>query len=203
MQNKGKLFEQDFKKSLEENNNLWIYRPSDFGGGTAGRFTNHSLCDYIIFDKSVGKIYFFELKSSQGTSISCPSIQAISSVVEAQKTLDDIQVKEDKKQAVRAYKELVRKANAHDIKLHQIKSLYDIQTKENIYDNMCALFVLNFRTYNKTYAISATNLLLALKETNKASINIKDCQEYGGIEIMQSQIGKSQRWHYNLKEIIK
>lgn len=203
MQNKGKLFEQDFKKSLEDSpKDLWVHRPSDFGGGQSSRFTNHSLCDYEVFDKEKGILYFFELKSKQNTSFSCPPAQAHYRLVEQQKIIDELQVKEDKKAAQKTYKELLKAANQHDIKYHQIQSLLNIQ-KNNSYNNMSAYFILNFRKYNKTFAITPEDLCIALLETKKSSINLEDVQKYKGIEIPQEQIGRSQKFLYDIEGIIK
>lgn len=200
--NKGKEFEQDFKKSLGSCGwDLWIYRPSDFGGGQASRFTNHSLCDYIVFSKDSGRLFFLELKSTQGTSFSCPSAKDHNRLVAEQKLIDDIESKEEKKEAVRALKELRKQLNTHDIKYHQIEDLLEIEHNDTC-NNMVPYFVLNFRKYDRTFLIKPTDLCLALIETKKSSINLADAEKYGK-ELQQERIRKTQHFAYNAGEFIK
>ena len=195
--NKGKDFEQDFKKSLEFYKDIWIYRPSDFGGGQATRFTNHSLCDYIMFDYTNGELYFFECKSTQSSSFSCPSHKQFLELLERQKEVDECLTKEDKKAAQKALKELTKKMNAHDIKYHQIKSLYE--TSQVAPDKMKCYFVLNFRDYdNKTFFIKPKDLINSLIKTKKSSINMIDVLESDGIEIPQSQIRNTKHFFYDV-----
>ena len=70
-QNKGKIFESDFKKSVPET--CWVYRLRDnaasFADGSKTRFTSKNICDFIMFDDISQTLFLFELKSTQGTSI--------------------------------------------------------------------------------------------------------------------------------------
>lgn len=69
--NAGKMFEEDFKKSVPKD--CWVYR---FKDGTANfngtknenvRFQAHNICDFqVMTDKC---LYLLELKSHAGTSI--------------------------------------------------------------------------------------------------------------------------------------
>lgn len=201
MQNKGKIFEQDFKKSLEQNNNLWVYRPSDFGGGQASRFTNPSLCDYMVFDKASGHLYLFELKSTQNTSISAPPLRAHNAIVEMQKAISDIQVKEDKKTAQKAYKELLRKANTHNIKYHQITALSQIENIDNTHGNIHTYFIINFRKYDRTFMITPSTLINILKDNNKSSVNIKDLEDHQAIELQEEKIRETQHFTYDIRKV--
>lgn len=65
--NIGKVFEDNFKKSIPEN--VWCYRPPDaaqsFDMSSKLRFSQHSPCDYILFNGN--KLFFFELKTFDGS----------------------------------------------------------------------------------------------------------------------------------------
>lgn len=73
MANPGKMFEEDFIKSVPDQ--IFHYRLRDsagtWQGGENTRFTPCNICDFIIFDRS--KLYLLELKSHKGKSlpISC------------------------------------------------------------------------------------------------------------------------------------
>lgn len=72
--NSGKVFEQDFRKSLNlENPDLFFYRfkdsPASFGNHDNQfiRFTNNNICDNMIFYK--GYLFLNELKMHKGKSL--------------------------------------------------------------------------------------------------------------------------------------
>ena len=69
--NQGKLFEQDFQKSIPPT--CWIYRlrdnASSFANGSATRFTSINICDYILFDDISKTLFLIECKSTQGTAV--------------------------------------------------------------------------------------------------------------------------------------
>ena len=195
--NEGKKFEQDFKRSLDECSNLWVHRPSDFGGGQSGRFTNSSLCDFVVFDDDKPSLYLLELKSVQGKSISCPSYSLMNTIHDLQndiktKTTDDI------KAAKELLKQYIKKANGYDIKYHQIKDLYEIECKN--YTHIYAYFVINFRSYDITYYCTPSTLLYILKKTGKSSININDFVSNNVMQMSQST--RKTRKEYNVKEIL-
>lgn len=77
MRNEGKLFEQDFAKSVPPT--AYIYRLKDnaasFSGGDNVRFTSHNMCDYFMFDDISRTLYCLELKSCKSTSISYSMIR--------------------------------------------------------------------------------------------------------------------------------
>lgn len=70
--NIGKRFEISWKSSCPDY--LFIYRPPDaaqsFDMSSKLRFSQHSLCDFIMFDGSKNTLWTVELKSVAGTSIS-------------------------------------------------------------------------------------------------------------------------------------
>lgn len=68
MKNQGKVFEENFRKSLDLNNpDLFYYRfkdsPASFGNqnNQVIRFTSNNICDNMIFYK--GHLFLNELKS--------------------------------------------------------------------------------------------------------------------------------------------
>lgn len=68
MKNQGKVFEENFRKSLNlDNPDLFYYRfkdsPASFGNQNNDfvRFTNNNICDNMIFYK--GNLFLNELKS--------------------------------------------------------------------------------------------------------------------------------------------
>lgn len=69
--NQGKLFEQDFQKSVPPT--CWTYRlrdnASSFANGSATRFTSSNICDYILFDDISKTLFLIECKSTQGSSV--------------------------------------------------------------------------------------------------------------------------------------
>ena len=77
--NEGKRFEQNWKSSVEELDDLWIYRLKDnaasFSDGSNTRFASHNMCDYIMFDDYTRTLYCTELKSTKGTSVSLSMIR--------------------------------------------------------------------------------------------------------------------------------
>lgn len=68
--NIGKVFEENFKKSVPKN--VWYYRPPDsaqsFGSNSNLRFSAKSPCDCFLFDGE--KFYTLELKSVGTSSVS-------------------------------------------------------------------------------------------------------------------------------------
>lgn len=70
--NPGKRFEEDFKSSIDDNEN-WVYRLRDnaasFSGSTNTRFTSTNICDFLIFNNKYRTLYLAELKSTKGSSI--------------------------------------------------------------------------------------------------------------------------------------
>lgn len=200
--NKGKEFEQDFKNSLSGFKKIWTFRPSDFGGGQNSRFTNHSLCDFIVFNNTTGGLFLFELKSTQTTSIACPPVKDILDLLEKEMQPLDNLTKEEKKVAQKALKEATRHLNTYKIKYHQLKSLLEIECNP-WYFRMNTYFLLNFRNVNKTFLIKPSDLYQALVDTQKSSINITDILSHNGLEIEQEQLRKTQHFTYHLEDILE
>ena len=77
--NEGKRLEQNWKSSVEELDNLWIYRLKDnaasFSGGSNTRFASHNMCDFIMFDDNSRTLYAIELKSTKSASVTLSMIR--------------------------------------------------------------------------------------------------------------------------------
>lgn len=66
--NKGKRFEQNFRKSVP--NDMFYYRLKDSTNSWSNgdvRFTPHNMCDAILYDGN--KLYLLELKNHKGKSL--------------------------------------------------------------------------------------------------------------------------------------
>ena len=67
--NIGKIFERNFKESCPK----WVltHKPPDaaqsFNMNNSLRFSQHSPCDYMIFNGNTGKFYTLELKTFEGS----------------------------------------------------------------------------------------------------------------------------------------
>lgn len=87
--NQGKLFEQDFQKSVPST--CWVYRlrdnASSFANGNATRFTSSNICDYLLFDDIYQTLFLIECKSTQGSSVPLSMIRdtQIKGLVDASK----------------------------------------------------------------------------------------------------------------------
>lgn len=72
MKNAGKVFEDDFKKSIPRH--CFVHRlkdpPQSFGSNSTLRFSWKNPCDFYIFDTISCKLHCLELKSTKGNSIS-------------------------------------------------------------------------------------------------------------------------------------
>jgi len=82
------------------------------------------------------------------------------------------------------------------IKEHQIKEL----TKANSKAGAMAGFIINFRKYERTFYINIENFNEFVRSTNKKSVNLKDLQQYGAVEIAATK--KIKRFRYNVKEFV-
>lgn len=76
--NKGKVFENQFKKSVSKLGNVWLYRFNDgtgnWGGGSkTTRFQTSNICDFGMFCRRT--LFLLELKSHTGKSLPYASIR--------------------------------------------------------------------------------------------------------------------------------
>lgn len=147
--NVGKVFEENFKKSVPDN--MFCYRPPDqsqafdidnnaVGKKSKLRFSRHSPCDYMVFDGNF--LYCLELKSVAGSSISFEHS------------------KEEKGRGVIHY--------------YQVDSLNDFAKKDNVYSG----FLLDFRGIDKTYYLSIEEFNKLISNINKKSFTVGDMLKY-------------------------
>lgn len=157
--NEGKIFEHQFKKSLEKQD-FYVIRlvdaPSSFGKDSKMvRFSAKNPYDFIAYHFPY--LYCLELKSTKGKSLSFQTAEEYE--IGANKTAS--------------------------IKYHQVKGLLEAcRSKANIGDKpfraIFPLFIFNFREVNETYAISISAFVKYMEENlTKKSINISTCREIG------------------------
>lgn len=157
MKNKGKIFEDSFKKSVD-NCGYYYHRIKDsaqsFGNQNNGlRFSSKNPYDCIVFAKRY--LFTLELKSTKGTSLSF--------------WREDFEIK-DKKQTYLIHK-------------HQIKGL----EKADTYADIVSGFIINFReTTDKTYFWHIKDFLEFSNTTIKKSFNEKDVINCNGLLIPQT-----------------
>lgn len=74
MNNPGKIFEEDFKKSVPEE--MLLLRQKDAGGwgkSSSTRFTISNICDFVLFTGH--RLFMLELKSFKGKSFSITNVR--------------------------------------------------------------------------------------------------------------------------------
>ena len=173
--NSGKLFEDNFKASVKEQN-IFIHRVKDLA--FSQRSFNEVLtvrsknpCDFFLFgnlQEGRGNLIALELKSTKFSSM---GIQREKSDPESM------------------------------IKYHQIHSL----TQMSQYEGLWAGFLLNFRTEStgkeETYFLDIEGFNEFLKGNLKKSINIGDILLYGGIKLEQEK--KRINYRFNVQKMIE
>ena len=75
--NQGKLFENQFKKSVSKLDGVWLYRFNDGTGswdsGQKTRFQTSNVCDFGMFCRRT--LFLLELKSHNGKSLPYSAIR--------------------------------------------------------------------------------------------------------------------------------
>lgn len=204
----GKKFEEDFKNSVNQEK-YWIHRPPDtsnsYGGGSLSRFTNTSLCDYVIYDCIEKQLYLNELKSTKSTSVLFATYDLQVQLEQLESNLSDFRAtirgkqNDAQKSFIKALNyeiKLIKKdGNAKSIKLHQIVNMYKDCKKYNI----IGYIIINFRETKHTYKINIIDFVEKFWTiTNKKSINEQDCLEIGTIIKQQPKGARSSRWLYDI-----
>lgn len=96
MKNLGKIFEQNFRKSIPINDNIYYYRLKDsassyYGGNDNLRFSQNNIADAIMFYNGVFFSYLFilEFKSHKGKSLplTCIRDNQLKEMTEASKKI--------------------------------------------------------------------------------------------------------------------
>lgn len=151
--NSGKKFENDWKKSIKNIEQIYYYRlkdsPSGFGQDSKfTRFTNNNPYDCYGFYNF--HLFPMELKHTKNGSIS-----------------------------IQRYKTDKNKM----IKLHQIEGLTEASHYKGIWAGFVFNFINEEKDINHTYWLSIIDFNQFLKENAKKSINEKDTIIYNGILI--------------------
>ena len=174
--NQGKVFEEQFKKSVDKTGILFERFPDSnkFGqGGGNTRFTLNSPCDCFMFDSYY--LYYLELKHTKNTSISFnqPPYEKVKN-----KTLM--------------------------IKPHQVKSLMERSKYPNVICGLILDFE-DRETKSKTieggtYFIEINTFVGWCASVDKKSINQEDC-ELIGIKVDRTK--KKVNYTYDIEKLIK
>lgn len=158
LKNPGKLFEEQFKKSIKKRNYYYVRlkdNPTSFIPCEEARFTPKNPYDCIMWAN--GTMFCFELKSTKAFNLDFWS---------------------EKLEVTNAY--LGEKAM---IKKNQVNGLKEAGE----HDGIVAGFIINFReTTNHTYFWSIQNFLKFTSKSVKKSFNEKDVIENSGICIPQT-----------------
>lgn len=174
-QNRGKLFEQQVKKSVDKTGILFERFPDSNkfgqGEGQATRFTLNSPCDCFMFDG--GQLFYLELKSTVGTSISFNQPPT-------EKTKKTIMIKP-----------------------HQVKSLIERSVFPNVICGLLLNFE-DRQTKTKfieggTYFIEINDFVYWCSKVDKKSINQEDCEQIG---TKVNRIKKKVNYEYDIKQLI-
>lgn len=174
MRNNGKRFENNFKSSAIKQG-LFYERFKDngkFGFSDKTRFSSNNPSDAFIFDGKA--LYYVELKSTVGTSISFNHPCA------------------------------EKGNSSKMIKAHQINSLLERSKYPNVYSLLILDFADRVTKAGKlitggTYAIKIQDFVEWASNTYKSSINLDDCKQIG-IEVSRKL--KKVNYDYNVVDMI-
>lgn len=154
MQNAGKVFESQFKKSIPDN--VLLIRLNDsaqsFQKSNLARFTPKNPCDFIAFDTSNRILYAIECKSTKYKSI---AFEDVESSVEQNKM----------------------------IHAHQIDSLIKFGKYDSVVGCFIFNFRDEKNNMERTYYQDIDNFLKMIKSINKKSFNEIDLITGGAVKI--------------------
>lgn len=163
--NQGKIFEDNFKKSIPDY--CWVKRLQDsvgtWGGNSNLRFSNNNECDFLVFSKNTHKLFAFELKSTEGTSLTF--------------WREDFEEKEKKQTFM--------------IKKNQILGLAEM-SKFDIYAGFLINFR---GEDNNTYFIHINDFLNLTKDMDKKSVNERDILSIKNIKVENYKLKTNYRYN--------
>ena len=154
--NPGKIFEREFKDSIDKRGYYYLRLKDNaqtFSDATNIKFTSDNPYDCLMFVDNT--LFCFELKSTKNTNLSFWSEKIGMTNFSA--------------------------ATGSMIKKHQVEGLQ----KANQYNGVVAGLVINFRNTNHTYFWNIKHFLRFTEETLKKSFNESDVIENSGICIPQ------------------
>lgn len=153
IRNQGKIFEDDFIKSL--NSDVWHKRLNDnaasWGNGTNTRFASTNECDFLLFDCNSRTLHALELKSTQGSLTFWR----------------------------KDFEEKDKKNKSYNIKKSQINGL----SKWSQYLMNCGFVFNFRQHDNRTFFVTIKDFLEYTNKLNKKSINMDDVMQMNPIEI--------------------
>ena len=177
--NEGKRFEEDFQKSCEDFLYVRFQDSNKFGFGNVTRFTLESPCDCFIYDYP--NMFFFELKSTEGTSLSFVPNHP----------WEQVKVKGEKKKS-------------DMIKPHQVKSLIDFSKSEGVEAGL----IINLRErQTKTTFRPSRTFFLEINKFVEIATSVKDKKSISADEIVKHGMEiegnkKVTRFSYNVESLL-
>lgn len=166
MKNAGKIFEEDFKKSIPEY--CLLIRipdpPQAFEQNSNTKFSRKNVCDYYCFHSKSRIFYALELKSTKNKYI----------------TYEDVMLDEPPNKMIHK---------------HQILGLLNYTKYDNIVAGFVFNFRDEQKDMERTYFQNIKDFLLMSKQINKFSFNEIDLLMYGGIKIAGDKKRTRYRWN--------
>lgn len=154
MQNSGKIFENQFKKSVPDYCLLQRLNdsPQSFNQSNLTRFAPKNPCDFFLFDDRLQVLHCWELKTTKYKSISFEKI--------------DIEEKQNK---------MIHK--------HQILALIDFSKFENVDAGFLFNFRDEKNNLERTYYQNIKDFMVMYKKINKQSFNELDLLTNNAIKL--------------------
>lgn len=172
MKNSGKIFEDDFRKSIDSKDpDIYLLRLKDEAQAfqKQAKFSHKNPFDFLVFDGKNGKLYGFELKTTKFKYM----------------TFDDL---------------YDNKEQGKMIHLHQIKSLINMIPKNNVDGGFLFNFRDEEENIEKTYYMPIKKFCKMAANLNKKSFNEKDLIEYSAIHV--EGIKKRTHYRWDIKNLL-
>lgn len=172
--NVGKVFEEQFKKSVPEYCLLIRLNdpPQSFGGGSA-RFSIKNPCDYILFDAKHRILVPIELKTTKYKSMS----------------FEDVNSKEQQSKMIHA---------------HQIAGLTGFAKYDNVHAGFLFNFRDENNSLERCYFQRIEDFNVMVKSIDKKSFNEIDLLKYNAVKIQGTKKRVRYIWNINgfLEELV-
>lgn len=167
MKNKGKVFEEDFKKSVPSY--CFCHRLKDsamaYNNSKQTKFTWDNPCDFFVFNSTSHLFYAIELKSTKYKSMTYATS-----------------------------KEEDEGKNKKMIKYHQLESLRKLAEYDGIYAGLLLNFRDEESGYERTYYISIERFDAMCKRINKGSFNEIDLIQNFALKVNGQKKRVHYRW---------
>lgn len=172
--NFGKIFEDDYKKSVECDNSLISIRLRDEAQSftKSAKFSHKNICDFVLFDTESGTLSLFELKTTKEKYMSFEDITSNTDCMNERRMIHK----------------------------HQIIGLSKYALKERVNSG----FLLNFRNEDdgtqRSFYICIEDFLKMIARIKKRSFNINDLLDSGCIELSGKK--KRTRYRWDIKSLL-